>query len=117
MIWVLIVVVAVMLIAAFLAMLAGRLSYDGLSAPVHSAPAIELPADAGPDDIAALHFDTALRGYRMDQVDVALRTLQKRIADLEEQVPLSATPAAETTVAETTVADPTHIARHSRRED
>jgi DivIVA domain-containing protein len=85
-IWVLIVVVAVLLIAAVLAMLAGRLPYDGLSAPVHSTPPVELPVEAGPDDVAALHFDTALRGYRMDQVDQALNILQKRIAALEEDV-------------------------------
>lgn len=86
MIWVLVVVVAVVLIAAFLAMLAGRLPHDGMSEPVHTTPAIDLPVDAGPDDVAALHFDTALRGYRMDQVDAALRTLQKRIATLEAAV-------------------------------
>lgn len=83
MIWVLVVVVAVVLIAAFLAMLAGRLPYDGMSEPVHTTPAVDLPVDAGPDDVAALHFDTALRGYRMDQVDAALRVLQRRIATLE----------------------------------
>ena len=86
MIWVLIVVVAVLLIAVFLALLAGRLPYDRMSEPVHSTPPIELPAAAGPDDVAALHFDTALRGYRMDQVDAALNTLQKRIAALEDEV-------------------------------
>lgn len=86
MIWVLIVVVAVLLIAAFLAMLAGRLPYDGLSDPVHSTPPIDLPAQADPDDIAGLHFDTALRGYRMDQVDAALDILQKRVAALEDEV-------------------------------
>ena len=95
MIWVLVVVVAVVLIAAFLAMLAGRLPYDGMSEPVHTTPAVDLPVDAGPDDVAALHFDTALRGYRMDQVDQALNILQKRIAALEEDVagtPAGATP-------------------------
>jgi DivIVA domain-containing protein len=85
-IWVLVVVVAVLLIAAFLAMLAGRLPYDGMSRPVHSTAPIELPADIGPDDVAALRFDTALRGYRMDQVDRALSLLQKRIAHLEDQL-------------------------------
>jgi DivIVA domain-containing protein len=85
-IWVLVVAVAVLLVAAFLAMLAGRLPYDGMSRPVHSTAPIELPADIGPDDVAALRFDTALRGYRMDQVDQALGMLQKRIAHLEDQL-------------------------------
>ena len=85
MIWVLIVVVAVLLVAAFLAMLAGRLPYDGLSEPVHTTPRIDLPADLDADDIAALHFDTALRGYRMDQVDAVLRTLKNRVAALEDE--------------------------------
>lgn len=86
MIWVLVVVVAVLLIATFLALLAGRLPYDAMSEPVHSTPPIELPDDADPDDVAALHFDTALRGYRMDQVDQALSILQKRIAALEAEL-------------------------------
>ena len=86
MIWVLIVVVAVLLVAAFLAMLAGRLPYDGLSEPVHTTPRIDLPADLDADDIAALQFDTALRGYRMDQVDAVLRTLKNRVAALEDEV-------------------------------
>lgn len=116
MIWVLIVVVAVLLIAAFLALLAGRLPYDGLSEPVHTTPPIELPEAADPDDVAALHFDTALRGYRMDQVDAALNTLQKRIAALEEQVTRSAAPAAPAAPT-SAAADPTHTARHSREED
>jgi DivIVA domain-containing protein len=115
-IWVLIVVVAILLIAVFLALLAGRLPYDGMSEPVHSTPQIDLPAAADPDDVAALHFDTALRGYRMDQVDAALNTLQKRIAALEEQVTPSAAPAAPPAAPDTPL-DPTHVARHSRGEE
>lgn len=85
MFWVLVVAMAVLVIAAFLAMLAGRLPYEAMSPPVHSTPPIELPEQVGPDDVAALRFDTALRGYRMDQVDAALNALQKRIAALEDQ--------------------------------
>ena len=36
-----------------------------------------------PTTMAAVHFDTALRGYRMDQVDAVLDQLQVRIAELE----------------------------------
>lgn len=85
MIWGLIVAVAVVLIAAFVAMLARRLPFDTMSEPTHTTPAVELPADAGADDINALRFDTALRGYRMDQVDEALRILRARIGELEAQ--------------------------------
>ena len=35
------------------------------------------------DDVDAVRFDTALRGYRMDQVDDVLDRLQQRIAELE----------------------------------
>ncbi|MGA8045588.1 MAG: DivIVA domain-containing protein [Dermatophilaceae bacterium] len=83
MFWVLIVVVAVVIIVAVLAMLAGRLPYDGMAEPVHTTPPVQLPRHPGPDDVAALRFDTALRGYRMDQVDEALAALQRRIAELE----------------------------------
>ena len=83
MFWVLVVVVAVLVIVAFLAMLAGRLPYDGMAEPVHTTPPVELPERPGPNDVAALRFDTALRGYRMDQVDEALSALQRRIAELE----------------------------------
>lgn len=86
MIWVFVVVVAVLLMAAFLALLAGRLPYDPMSAPAHSTPVLELADDAGPDDIAAVRFDTALRGYRMDQVDDALQVLQKRLTVLEAEL-------------------------------
>ena len=44
------------------------------------------------------HFDTALRGYRMDQVDRVLDTLQDRIAEQERELaslrPAAAAPAA-----------------------
>lgn len=86
MIWVFVVVVAVLLIAAFLALLAGRVPYDRMSEPAHSTPVLELPDDAGPQDIAAIRFDTALRGYRMDQVDDALKVLQKRLTVLQAEL-------------------------------
>lgn len=36
-------------------------------------------------DIAELHFDQALRGYRMDQVDEVIDALSSRIRELESQ--------------------------------
>jgi DivIVA domain-containing protein len=44
---------------------------------------------AGPlstDDIAKLHFDQALRGYRMDQVDEVIDALRARLSELETKV-------------------------------
>lgn len=44
---------------------------------------------AGPlstDDLAQLHFDQALRGYRMNQVDEVIDALSARLRELESQV-------------------------------
>jgi DivIVA domain-containing protein len=38
------------------------------------------------DDIAALHFDQALRGYRMDEVDEVINALSARLGELETEV-------------------------------
>lgn len=43
---------------------------------------------AGPlstDEIAQLHFDQALRGYRMDQVDQVIDALTARVRELESE--------------------------------
>lgn len=86
MVWVLFVVVAVLVIAATLGMLAGRIPFDRMSEPTHTTPALCLPADASPQDVENVRFDTALRGYRMDQVDEALAVLQARIEQLESKL-------------------------------
>ena len=61
--------------------------------PVSTTPATGLDADVHAADIHDIRFDTALRGYRMDQVDDVLDTLHARIAELEAQQPV--TPAGE----------------------
>lgn len=38
------------------------------------------------DDMASLHFDQALRGYRMDQVDEVVDALTERLRELESQL-------------------------------
>ena len=38
----------------------------------HSRPAVQLPQNPLSADLDELHFDTALRGYCMDQVDDVL---------------------------------------------
>lgn len=46
-----------------------------------------LPADFTLDDVDALTFRPALRGYRMDEVDEAIARLRARISDLESSQP------------------------------
>ena len=41
------------------------------------------------DDIAQLHFDQALRGYRMDQVDEVIDALSARLSELETEAALA----------------------------
>jgi DivIVA domain-containing protein len=38
------------------------------------------------DDMAQVHFDQALRGYRMDEVDEVIDALSARLRELESQV-------------------------------
>lgn len=84
MIWVLFVVVLLAVLAFFGAVLTGRVGVDPLSEAVSSTPAAELPALPTAQDVAGVRFDTALRGYRMDQVDQVLDLLQRRLTELEQ---------------------------------
>lgn len=86
MVWVFFVAVAVLVIAGFLALLTGRVPFETMSPPTHTTPPVDLPESARSDDVVALRFDTALRGYRMDQVDEALGVLSARIAALEAEL-------------------------------
>lgn len=86
MIWVLFIVVAVLLVGVFAAMVAGRVSYDPMAAPVTTQPDTGLTEDFVARDVATVHFDTALRGYRMDQVDGVLDRLQDRLAEQEHEL-------------------------------
>jgi len=85
-IWVLLTVVAVLLVGVFAAMLAGWVRYDPMTDPVTSQPDPGLDDGFAATDIAAVHFDTALRGYRMDQVDDVLDRLQERLAEQEREL-------------------------------
>lgn len=86
MIWVLLTVVAVLLVGVFAAMLAGWVRYDPMTDPVTSQPDAGLDDGFAATDVAAVHFDTALRGYRMDQVDDVLDRLQERLAEQEREL-------------------------------
>jgi DivIVA domain-containing protein len=82
-IWVFFIVVAVLVVGGFAALVVGRVGYDPLSDPTTTQADPILSDDFGSSEIAAIRFDTALRGYRMDQVDAVLDRLQTRIAELE----------------------------------
>ena len=83
MIWVFFIAVGVLVIGAFAALIAGRVRYDPLAEATTTQADPILSEEFGPGEISAVRFDTALRGYRMDQVDAVLDRLQTRIAELE----------------------------------
>lgn len=78
--------VAVVLIGLTMAAVMGRV--DGsLVEPTSSSSYVPLPTDPlTDDDVAAMRFDTGLRGYRMDQVDDVLDRLIAEIARLRSAV-------------------------------
>lgn len=98
MIWVLFIVVAVLLIGGFAALISGRIGYDPLSEPTTTQSDPGLREEFAAREIASVRFDTALRGYRMDQVDRVLDRLQDRIAELEAREADFREPAAQPTV-------------------
>lgn len=102
MVWIFFVLVALLVVVAFGAVVSGRLTPDPMADPVSSTPHHGLPdGDFRAEEIGAVRFDTALRGYRMDQVDDVVDRLQTRIAELESGrgpvVPSTADPVEPTT--------------------
>lgn len=93
MVWVFLIGVAILLVVGLGSLVVGRASVDPVPSPVSTTPSTGLGADVHAADIHDIRFDTALRGYRMDQVDDVLDTLHARIAELEAQQPV--TPAGE----------------------
>ena len=79
--------VAVVLIGLTMAAVMGRV--DGsLVEPTSSSSYVPLPVDPlTDDDLAAMRFDTGLRGYRMDQVDDVLDRLVAEIGRLRSLDP------------------------------
>jgi DivIVA domain-containing protein len=82
-IWVFFIAIGVLLIGGFAALVVGRVGYDPLSEATTTQADPVLSEELGAGEVAAVRFDTALRGYRMDQVDAVLDRLQARIAELE----------------------------------
>ncbi|KRE35736.1 hypothetical protein ASG73_13585 [Janibacter sp. Soil728] len=86
MVWILFALVAVLVVVVFAAVLTGHLSPDPMAPAVGTSPHHGLPdTDWRAADVDQIRFDTALRGYRMDQVDEVLDQLQRRVAELEER--------------------------------
>ena len=84
MVWIVVVLVAVVVVVATAAVVTGRVSVDPMAEPVTSTPEPGLPEGRiRAEDVGDVRFATALRGYRMDQVDDVLDRLQGRIAELE----------------------------------
>jgi DivIVA domain-containing protein len=93
---VILVLVAVALVVAVLGVASGRLPADPMSDPVHSTPDPGLPERPLATDVDAVRFDTALRGYRMDDVDDRLEGLRGDLAERERTLArLRAEPPAE----------------------
>ncbi|GAA3610655.1 hypothetical protein GCM10022199_13030 [Marihabitans asiaticum] len=83
MIWVLLIAIAVVVAAGTVALATGRLAVDPVPPPASTTPQVGLGEVFRAGDVDEVRFDTALRGYRMDQVDDVLDQLRGRIAELE----------------------------------
>lgn len=67
-----------------------------MSDPTSSQAFDGLPAGSlTPEDIGRVHFDQALRGYRMEQVDMVIDALSARLRELEAESALLRRPEAE----------------------
>lgn len=86
MVWIFFILVAVAVVVVTAALVAGRITADPMAEPSHTSPAHGLGSIATAASVDQVRFDTALRGYRMDQVDDVLDRLQSQLADLEERV-------------------------------
>ena len=83
---VILVLVAVGLVVTVLGVATGRLPADPLADAVRSTPDPGLPERPQADDVEAVRFDTALRGYRMEDVDDRLEALRDELAERERAV-------------------------------
>ena len=80
------VLIVIVLIGLTVAAVMGKIS-GFMADPTSSRSFSGVPA--GPfsaGDMAQLHFDQALRGYRMDEVDEVIDALMGRLRELESQI-------------------------------
>ena len=78
--------VGVVLVVAVLAVASGRLPAAPLADAVHTTPDSGLPPTPVAADVDDVRFDTALRGYRMEDVDVRLEALRDDLAAREREL-------------------------------
>ncbi len=83
---VLLVLVALALVAVTALVATGRLRVDPLADAVTSTPDHGLPPEPVAADVRSVRFDTAARGYRMDEVDAHLLDLADTLAAREREV-------------------------------
>ncbi len=86
MIWALFGVVAIGLVGVVAALASSRWHYDPMSNAASSVADAGLPDVVHAGDVDNVRFDTALRGYRIDQVDEVLDRLRDRIREQETMV-------------------------------
>jgi DivIVA domain-containing protein len=99
---VLLVLVAAAVVVSVLAVATGRWPADPLSEATRSTPDHGLPPEPRATDVDDVRFDTAARGYRMEDVDarldvlrVALAEREREVAALEAEPPATGTPGRE----------------------
>jgi DivIVA domain-containing protein len=80
------VLIVVVLIGLTVAAVMGKIS-GFMADPTSSQSFSGVPAEPwSAGDMARLHFDQALRGYRMNEVDEVIDALTARLGELESQV-------------------------------
>ena len=91
MIWI-VLLVAVVLVVLTTAAVLGRVdgSLGDATTSLSHDPLPDTPLT--PADFEELRFDTAMRGYRMSEVDDVIDRLRREITDLDQQRSLPATP-------------------------
>ncbi|MEZ5185372.1 MAG: DivIVA domain-containing protein [Candidatus Nanopelagicales bacterium] len=83
-------VLALVLIVALALILSGRL--PAVPQPTRDRYVARLPEQPSATDVDQLRLPVAFRGYRMDEVDIALATLRTRIATLEAELVAESAP-------------------------
>lgn len=83
---VLLALVAIALVALVVGVATGRIPVDPLADAVHTTPDHGLPDEPAARDVVDVRFDTAPRGYRMEDVDTHLDALAQTLAEREREV-------------------------------
>ncbi len=78
--------VAVAVVIGTLAVATGRWPVDPLAEATHTTPDHGLPEHPGSGDVDDVRFDTAARGYRMEDVDARLDVLRVELAARERRL-------------------------------